>query len=444
MERMMKLRPHQELARQFLHRDRNRLLADEQRVGKTAPALTAAIDLQLSPVLIVCPVSVQYVWERECEAWGVPGTIGICDPSADVCIVPYSKIVSGVLAAALRRRNWALLILDESHYAKNFGAQRTRAVYGIPNGRGLDQHQCLVHHAERVWCLTGTPIPHDPSDLFPMLRALFPHVLQGQPGVYPDVTSYPDFEVRYVKTYPKKVSPWRTIKIKSGGRNEGELGRRLGPNMLRRKQKDIGIRPSDHSLLPLEIKPSDRRLIEEDMQLEKVLAAADAGLPLHDLVTARVRHLTGDIKAHAVVSAAKDYFEDTQDKLVIAYWHRSVGDTLEAGLARLNPLRVDGSTLHRTRGQLIDRFRDDPKARVFLAQIEAAGEGIDLSPAPELWFAESVFSPRLMAQMAARISNINQTRQTLVRVCTLAGSIDEAIQRALLRLYTTIKTVLED
>lgn len=440
----MKLRPHQEIARQFLKRDRNRLLADEQRVGKTGPALVAATDLDLAPILIVCPVSVQYVWEREAENWNVPGTVGICDPSADVCIVPYSKIVSGTLAAKLRQRHWALLILDEAHYAKNFGAQRTRAVYGIPNGRGLDQHAALVHHAERVWCLTGTPIPHDPSDLFPMMRALFPDTLKGVAGVFPDALNYGDFEARYVVTYPKKVSPWRSIKIKSGGRNEGELGRRLGPNMLRRKQKDIGIRPSDHALLPLEIRGSDRRLIEQDMELDKVLAAAEAGLSLHDLVTARVRHLTGDIKAHAVIPAAKDYCEDSDDKLVIAYWHKSVGDALELGLARLNPLRVDGSTVLGNRRASFDRFRDDPKCRIFLAQIEACSEGVDLSPAPELWFAESVFSPRLMSQMAARISNINQTRQTLVRVCTLAGSIDEAIQRALLRLYTTIKTVLED
>lgn len=440
----MKLRPHQELARQFLHRDRNRLLADEQRVGKTGPALVAATDMQLTPVLVVCPVSVQYVWERECESWGIPGTVGICKPDADICIVPYSKIVSGSLASALRQRQWGLLILDEAHYAKAFSAQRTRAVYGIPNGRGLDQRYALAAHADRVWCLTGTPIPHDPSDLYPMLRALFPDVLKGQPGVYPDVTAYADFEARYVVTRPKKVSPWRSIKVKVGGRNEAELGRRLGQNMLRRKQKDIGIRPSDHALLPLEISGGDRRLIEEDLDLAQVLAAADAGLPLHDLVTARVRHLTGDVKARAVIPAAKDYFEDTGDKLVIAYWHRSVGDSLELGLARLNPLRVDGMTPAGVRGQLFDRFRDDATCKVFLAQIEACSEGVDLSPAPEMWFAESVFSPRLMSQMAARISNMNQTRQTLVRVCTLAGSIDEAIQQSLLRLYTTIKHVLED
>jgi hypothetical protein len=39
-------------------------------------------------------------------------------------------------------------------------------------------------------------------------------------------------------------------------------------------------------------------------------------------------------------------------------------------------------------------FRDDPKVRVFLAQIVAAGEAIDLSAASELIFVESQLRPQ--------------------------------------------------
>ena len=78
---------------------------------------------------------------------------------------------------------------------------------------------------------------------------------------------------------------------------------------------------------------------------------------------------------------------------------------------------------------------------MFLAQIEAAGEAIDLSAAAVLWFAETTFVPRQMRQMSLRITNINQHRQCFVKVCTLANSIDEAVQGRLLMLWSAIRKV---
>lgn len=442
----MKLRPHQDLAVHFLMQDRNRLLGDEQRVGKTAPALVAIQRLKLRKILIICPVSVQYVWKSWAAKMGLDHNVGICNPDAEICIVPWSKIATGALAAKLRGYDWELIIADESHYAKSFSAQRTKALYGNVHGMMLMGAGSLAAKAERVWCLSGTPIPHDPSDLYPMMRALFPETLKAGPGIG-DVTAYSDFEARYVVTRPQRVSPFRTIKVKVGGRNEGELGRRLGNRMLRRRQTDIGIRPADHDILPLHISSVGLRQVEGELQMlmDSINYAIDhnSTARLGDLATARVIHLTGQLKAPAVVDAAKDYLEGGSDKLVIAYWHKSVGDILMDGLTKYGPLRVDGATIAPVRAECIERFQNNPAHRVFLGQIAAAGEGIDLSAAPELWFAESVFSPRMMSQMSARITNMNMTRQALVRVCALAGSIDEKIQEALQRLYTSIHLVLE-
>ena len=79
--------------------------------------------------------------------------------------------------------------------------------------------------------------------------------------------------------------------------------------------------------------------------------------------------------------------------------------------------------------------------RVFLAQLDAASEAIDLSAAAELWFVETTFSPKTMRQMGSRISNVNQTKNTFVKVCYIEVSIDESIQASLLRLWSAIKEV---
>src|SRR4249919_3379474 len=105
----MKLRPHQEIAAHFLTSANHRLLADEPRVGKTAAALHAVKTLQRHRVLVVCPVSVMYVWAMEARRWEVPLTVGVCDPRADLCIVPWSRIATGELATQIRQPDWDLI-----------------------------------------------------------------------------------------------------------------------------------------------------------------------------------------------------------------------------------------------------------------------------------------------------------------------------------------------
>ena len=48
-----------------------------------------------------------------------------------------------------------------------------------------------------------------------------------------------------------------------------------------------------------------------------------------------------------------------------------------------------------------------------------------------------------MKQMSLRITNHTQKRQAVVKVCVLEGSIDEALQASLMRLWTAIREVLK-
>jgi hypothetical protein len=79
---------------------------------------------------------------------------------------------------------------------------------------------------------------------------------------------------------------------------------------------------------------------------------------------------------------------------------------------------------------------------VFIAQIAAAGEAIDLSAAAELLFVETTFVPAQMAQMAMRVTNLAKSRQVRVRVATIEGSIDDALQSSLMRKWSSIREVL--
>ena len=103
---------------------------------------------------------------------------------------------------------------------------------------------------------------------------------------------------------------------------------------------------------------------------------------------------------------------------------------------------IDGSTHPKARGEAEQRFLNDPQCRVFLGQIQAAGEAIDLSSAAEMIFVETSLVPKDMAQMSKRITNHTQRRQPRVRVAVLQGSIDEAMEEVLLRKWSAIREVL--
>jgi SWI/SNF-related matrix-associated actin-dependent regulator of chromatin subfamily A-like protein 1 len=444
-------KPTQLSGAQFLASRKYALLADEPRVGKTGTAIIAADYVLASNILVITTASGRGVWKRGFADWSAfPRSVQIALPTdkvtAQVVIVGWPSVSKPKLLAQLLARKWDVLISDEDHFAKNFQAKRTQALYGEleDGGKHLMNMRALYACADHVWPLTGTPLPHSPADTYPRLRALAPERLRADAAKdWPDVTKYDDFLHRFCVVRMKKISNFNRIPVVMGGRNLPELKERLKGFSLLRTQEDVGIRPPHYDLLPLLCTPAQRRAAEADLDKSAILKAAKDGntrdLEMH---LGPLRRLTGEIKAHAVVEAVKEEFECGLDKIVLAYWHKDVGRALMDGLSQFGVVGIDGSTSTDSRQKNVDAFTNDPKCRVFLGQIEAAGESIDLSAAAVLWFVETSFSPRSMKQMSLRITNHGQKRQAVVKVCVLEGSIDEALQASLMRLWTAIREVL--
>ena len=432
--------PHQTEGAVFLLNRSRALLADAPRVGKTGAAITAADMILPRRTLVVTTASGRPVWARGFADWSAfdlslevvygkpkPGQL-----DAERVIVSWSDIAK--LAPELVKREWDLLILDESHYAKSIEAKRTQAVFG--EFRGEFRTGGIAEKASVVWCLTGTPIPNAPNDLYPMMRALAPERLG-------EFTRYDDFLHRYCVVRVKRPNRWTKINVVVAGRNEAELRDRLTGFWLRRTQADVGITSPIYDILPVHISDKQRRDIEAACpEAADVLAAAETGetgsLEMH---LGTLRRVTGTAKADGVAQAVLDEFDSGLDRIVLMCWHRDVMDRLEAALSKHCVVRVDGSTSADNREKAMQAFQSG-HARVFIGQIVACGEAIDLSAAAELIFVESSFVPKDMAQAALRITNHGQRRQPRVRVAALEGSVDEALQAILLRKVKTNKEVM--
>lgn len=428
-------KPTQIEGAEFLAARKHALLADEPRVGKTGAAIMAADMLGLRKILVITTASGRAVWRQAWPQWCPTGyTTKVVtraaeyDPAVNVTITGWPNVISPDLRSRLLRETFDLLILDESHYAKSLDTKRTQAVLGPDSA--------IASRADRVWYLTGTPIPHSPADLFPMLRFSFRDLIVGLDA--------DDFLHRYCVVRMKQISRWNRIPVVIGGKNLEELRERIAPIMLRRTQADVGIQPPIFDIMPLVASSRELAILEKDIDKRAILEAAREGRTKElDVHLGPLRRLTGEIKATAAVAAVKEAFECGLDKIVLMAWHKDAIRILADGLRDFGPVVLDGSTLPKEREAAEALFREEKDCRVFIGQIIAAGEAIDLSAAAELWFVETSFTPKDMKQAALRITNHNQTRQALVRVCALEGSIDEALQASLLRLVSTIREVIE-
>jgi hypothetical protein len=453
----MKPLPHQISGAKFLADRQFAMLADSPRVGKTGAAIIACDDVMASVILAITTASGRSVWRAGFKTWSNfdrpvhiatrDGAIPAVGHDGLVVIVGWPDLSHPKLLSQLLRIRWNRILSDEDHLAKNFDAKRTQSLYGtlVRDGAELMTGLALCSKADGVWPLTGTPLPHSPFDTYPRLRALAPErLLADEARGWPDVTVRGDFLHRYCQVRMKKISAWNKIPVIVDGRNLEELNARLDGFYLRRTQEDVGIRPPVAELLPLIVSERARRSADGDASLTAVLEAAASGSTRElDMHLGPLRRITGEIKAWAALDAVKDEFECGLDKIVLMYWHKNVGDILKDGLAKFGVVGIDGGSTPTQREAALAAFARPDGPRVFAGQIVAAGEAVDLSAAAVLWFVESSFTPKDMAQASLRITNHGQLRQAVVKVCTLEGSIDEALQARLLMLWNNIREVLK-
>ena len=447
--------PHQIEGSKWLAERAFGILADEPRVGKTGSAIMAADTRGARTILVVTTASGRGVWKRGFADWSVldrplqilTGRMALL-PETRVVVVGWPSLNQSAIRAQLLAREWDVLILDEGHYAKSFSAKRTESVFGalMEDGVALGR-QGLIRKSKATWVLTGTPMPNSPFDLYPVLRACaLGKLLADADKSWPDVTRESVFKKRYCKIKPRKIGVGymaRWIDVIVGGQNLEELRQRTDGLILRRTQQDVGIGAPIFETLPLLVTAGQRAKIEaaagDARTIMRAIEAEDTkALEMHP---GPLRRITGAIKAELVADAVAEEFESGLDRIVLAFWHADVAAILSEKLAQFGVTGIDGSTPPSARDANVKAFQTG-KARVFLAQIAAAGEAIDLSAACELLVVEPSFQPAQMKQIALRITNHTQARQARVRVATLEGSIDDAIQSSLLHKWSVINEVL--
>jgi SNF2 family DNA or RNA helicase len=432
----MELWLHQVSGVAFALREKKVALWDDTGTGKTGTAIALADTIEAMSILVLGPVIAIEHWKAQFAKHGrIDRSVALVrDPDAplqaNVTVVPFSLISKYPrLPKRLRQYRYDLVIIDEAHALMSMESNRTLAVYAIGSESGG-----LQDCAPYVVLLSATLAPNGrPNELYTHLRALRPELLGPAIG------------------YDSFVSRYCLIKF---GRNGRETV--VGPNKatapeLKRIMKRFArrTRKKDAQNLPAVIADTlpvnvvdlvvPEKLMQE-WQVSESLLARDIGSATGEeaLAIARSsphsatnRRLTGIIKVQAMAALLEP--EMAAGRKVIAFSvHHDVIDAL-AERFKGQAVTLDGRTSPAKRQANIKAFRENPKIHLFNGQISAAGEVIDLTPCSLMYLMETDWVPKTITQAIGRANRPGQVEPLMVWALTLAGSIDDALTRTLVR-----------
>jgi SNF2 family DNA or RNA helicase len=401
--------------------------ADEQGSGKTIQAIGVANLLDFKKILVVCPASLRLNWARELEKWHVhnPGISIVLNGKIKIQ-KNTSVVISYELAKKTKNLKFDLIIVDETHYLKNHGTQRTKTVLGSVNSPGL------IHGAPTIF-LSGTPIPNGrPNELWPLLYQSAPDII-SEMGLW-------SFMKYFCELWGDEYSI-KTVGIK----HEKELYTRLRGSgfMLRRLKKDIlkQLPPKRYKMVTFPLNADTYKVIEKEKDFDS-LEIIKHGVPVGTALP-EIRREMGVAKTPQAVSYISDMLEGGVKKIVIFAYHQDVNELLFNQLKKYDAVKVTGKTSTINRQKYVDRFQNDDNCRVFVGNLQAAGTGFTLTAAHNVVFVEPSWVPGENDQCADRCHRIGQDHKVLIHYLVVEKSLDADILASAADKAKNIKNVLD-
>jgi SWI/SNF-related matrix-associated actin-dependent regulator 1 of chromatin subfamily A len=444
----------------YMSEQDNTLLGDDMGLGKTIQILGLVnLKPEIKNVLVIVPATVRPNWEIEAKKWLVRSfqiqrinknvEIAITDGGNNIVVVGWSNLAQKKVRESLLKIEWDLVAADEAHYGKNAKAKRSQVLFGkheYVKGQGdVLKAEGLVHHTKRTVFATGTPIVNRPIELFNMLRVLDPEGL-GK--------NFFGYAKRYCDAKNNGYG-WDF----SGAKNLDELQNRLRATcMIRRMKTEVlkELPAKRRQVVTLDPNGSSRLIKKEQKLLDNIpgyreaVEAGDYEAAIKALQAdsaafeemAGIRREIGEAKADKVVDFAKDSLENVKKIIVFAH-HRDVQDRIAAELSEYGVVQVQGGFSDEKKQAAKEAFQGDDNVRVFVGSLEACREGLTLTAATTVIFAELPWTPSAVSQAEDRAHRIGQDSAVNVYHLVLEDSLDAYMAKTIVEKQNNIDAALD-
>lgn len=439
--------PHQLQAYHFAKGQPAAMLAMKMGRGKTKVAVDLIWNRDHRRTLIVCPNKVQSVWLEQVEQYAAANDYimecaqkGTTAQRAQkiaqailkaerlgrraIIVVNYEAAWHEAMARVLLAADFDFVIADESHRIK------------APQGRASQFLSKLGDRTPYRLCLTGTPMPHSPLDIFAQYRFL-------DKGIFG--TSYALFRARYAI-----MGGYGGYEVK-GYQRQDELRERF-ERIAFQCDADMGLQEPVHMVRHVELTPATMRAytkMHTTFTVEVKAGTVTAANALSKLL--RLQQITsgylpvddgerieqiGTEKRDELADILEDL--DMREPIVVFARFRHDLDQIKAAV------EASGRTYAEVSGRANDlAIWQQGGADVIGVQIQAGGVGISLVRARYCIYYSLGYSLGDYEQSLARVHRPGQKEQVTYIHLIAKGTVDERVYSALRKRKEVIADILE-
>lgn len=442
----------------FICENKQAILADEQGTGKTFQTISAIALINKLPILIICPSSVKYNWQKEINMWLPENNYKISvinankankktyneDFNADIVIINYDlvRIKDTVnnqrvfrYVDRLSKIKWSIVVVDESHYLGNSTSAQTKAVTQI----------CKKSNPEYRLLLSGTPFMNNPVELVSQLRLL---------GIFEQLFNNKlSFQFTYCGARKGRFG------IEYGTPNPEalfKLGKTLRETcMIRRRKKDVLLELPEKIVQDLYVDIDNEKEYEQcEKDFHKTVPDKEFLFIDNDIekyepevkknYLSHIENLR-QICARGKINTIKEFADNilaNGEKVVIFAHHRFLQDELR----NIYPeaVCIFGSETAQSKQLLIDSFQKNDHKKICIISSSCC-EGVTLTSASKMIICEFLWNPAKMNQLQDRLHRYGQKNNVIIYNLIANNTIEsDSIFPILKRKQEIIGKVMEN
>lgn len=501
-----RMKNHQKDAVKFLLSRKKCILADDMGLGKSLELSVAAIEGNFDSVLIICPSSIKTNWKKELM-WYVPerdisiieGIQGKNKSELEKMLgysvgksgkklkelqeeakdkgkwqdnrfvivnfdildefyqIPASRSKENIAKALLNspmlqyiKDKKSLIIIDEAHRLSNSTSIRYKVIRDLIK-RG-EPHS--------IYAATGTPITNNPRNLYCVLQFL-------NDPITDDYNYYMErycgaFKVPAKGEKEKWTNIWnqqgsvgdlkqfirdnaKMIQVATDATNLEELKERISHMYLRRTKEDFNdiVEKTIHEVFyDLSYKQQcEYDMLWEEYEEAKLNENPEKELNKELLEGGLYRKYLSNQMIPNTIDMVTDFIEGG-DKVVIACCFDEELYTLQEHF-KDDCVIYNGKMNLKEKDEAVRKFMTEPKTKVFIGNINAAGVGITLTSATKLIFNNISFVPSDNQQMCDRIHRLNQSKPVDIYYQLFRGTQYEKMWNIVLKKELVINQVIK-
>ena len=408
-------------------------LADDMGLGKTLQAIALLSNLheeKKKKSMVIMPKSLIYNWENEIKKFAPKLKVGVYyginrDFSSlkkvNVILTTYGTIRNDI--ENLLEQKFDLLVLDESQNIKNINSQTTKAV--------------LLLNAKKRIALSGTPIENNLLELYSLFRFL-------NPEMFGSVQRFTNSYILPIQKY----SDTSTIQ---------ELKKKIYPFLLRRVKKEVleDLPDKIEKLVYVDMNDEHRRFYEERRRYYYSLlqknTSSQGNFDKFFVLQAinELRHIVSspELETKKIISSKKEVLienvieaiENNHKVLVFVNYLSSIEsicDSLKEN--KIKYLKMTGQT--KDRQNLVDKFQNDSRYKVFVMTLKTGGVGLNLVSADTIFIYDPWWNTTVENQAIDRAYRLGQDKTVFAYKMIMRNTIEEKI----LKLQEIKNKLLDD